>query len=106
MRARLMADFLRNAAAAPALTHLTLRELAILMRLAASPSTPLGTLEIAQALEMPKASVTRSVQRLERDGLAVNATHPVDKRLRLILLTEAGERAVDDLYAAPIQRAA
>lgn len=51
---------------------------------------PLPVLELAKHLERDKAQMTRSVQLLERNGLAKRTPSTEDGRVSLIQLTEAG----------------
>lgn len=49
--------------------------------------------ELSRDLGITIGAASKFVDRLERDGLAVRAPHPDDRRSSLISLTEAGERA-------------
>jgi DNA-binding MarR family transcriptional regulator len=71
-----------------------------------------GSLPMASAsarLQVHPTSVTNTVDRLERDGLARREPHPTDGRATLVVLTDAGRDLVaratarlnDDVFAQP-----
>lgn len=68
----------------------TLRELALLERLAANkkPSTIRG---LASDLAIPKPSVTRNVQALLKHGFVSKAENPDDRRSIFVQLTDHGQ---------------
>ncbi|MFV0434224.1 MAG: MarR family winged helix-turn-helix transcriptional regulator [Leucobacter sp.] len=47
-------------------------------------------------LQVHPASVTSTVDRLERDGLALRAPHPHDGRATILVLTDAGRSIVEE----------
>ncbi len=55
-------------------------------------SMPLG--KVGERLQVHPASVTNTVDRLERDGLVERRPHPHDGRTRLASITEAGHALV------------
>jgi DNA-binding MarR family transcriptional regulator len=56
-------------------------------------SLPLG--KIGQRLQVHPASVTNTVDRLERDGLVRRAPHPDDGRTTLAVITDRGREVVE-----------
>lgn len=62
-------------------------------------SAPLSQQDLGAALSLEKSSVTRLVQQLERRGWVLRERDAHDSRLRLLRLTEEGER-----IAGTIQR--
>lgn len=85
--------------------NLTTRQLAVLMTitLGSPPHTVRG---LSQSLEIAKPAVTRSVDALERHGLAVRMEDEDDARSVLIVRTARGQRYLATLAAAGAQRAA
>jgi DNA-binding MarR family transcriptional regulator len=78
-------------------------------RLGISPTdmTALGTLyvdgpctvsELGRALAMTPASATELADRLEHGGLLQRSPHPADRRKRLLHLTPAAVKAVDQIF--------
>lgn len=62
-----------------------------------------GALPMASAsarLQVHPTSVTNTVDRLERDGLARREPHPTDGRATLVVITDAGRALVADATAA------
>ena len=55
-------------------------------------SMPLG--KVGERLQVHPASVTNTVDRLERDGLVERRPHPQDGRTRLASITDAGREVV------------
>ena len=51
----------------------------------------------ADNLGLPKPTVTRLVQSLEREGLVTVEPHPEDRRVRTVRLTPAGETELAEL---------
>ena len=52
--------------------------------------------ELRSELGITVGAASKLVDRLERDGLAVRAAHPTDRRSSLVALTRAGDTAHDD----------
>lgn len=52
--------------------------------------------ELRSELGITVGAASKLVDRLERDGLAVRAAHPTDRRSSLVALTRAGDAAHDD----------
>ena len=52
---------------------------------------PLG--KMGDRLQVHPASITNTIDRLERDGLVVRVAHPTDRRTTLARITEAGRAA-------------
>jgi len=84
---------------------LTTRQLAILMTitLGSPPHTVRG---LSQSLKIGKPAVTRSVDALERHGLAVRMEDEDDARSVLIVRTARGQTFLATLAAAGAPRAA
>lgn len=62
-----------------------------------------GRMPMASAtarLQVHPASVTNTVDRLERDGLVVRERHPDDGRATILTLTDAGRACVEEATAA------
>jgi DNA-binding MarR family transcriptional regulator len=71
---------------------LSLPKLAALDRLVkAGGSLPLG--QLAERLACVKSNVTQLVDRLDADGLVTRESDPNDRRSRLAVITDAGQRA-------------
>jgi DNA-binding MarR family transcriptional regulator len=66
------------------------------------PSMPL--LKLAKRLETDRTKLTRSLERLERDGLVSIGPDPEDTRIRAIAITEAGLQKL--VEACPLWMAA
>jgi DNA-binding MarR family transcriptional regulator len=62
----------------------------ILSALHEQESISLG--QLADSLAIHPTTITSSIDRLERDGLAARAAHPTDRRATLATLTPAGRR--------------
>jgi DNA-binding MarR family transcriptional regulator len=60
------------------------------------PGATLGAL--AQKLLMDRTTMTRNVQPLERAGLVRVSRSPEDARTRVVTLTRAGERMIEEAY--------
>ena len=92
-----MPDF---ASVVPALVQkgddLTLRQCAVLLRVAslAEPQTVRG---MAAALNVSKPAITRAIDRLAHDGLAVRVVDQSDRRSIHVRLTENGKAWIADL---------
>jgi len=63
----------------------------VLARLGESPISQYG-----DELGVPRSTITNVVDRLERAGLAERSAGPTDRRVTLVRLTPAGQKAVDD----------
>lgn len=63
-----------------------------LLHFSRSGALPLG--KVGERLQVHPASVTNTVDRLERDGLVERLRHPDDGRTRLASITDAGRTAV------------
>lgn len=63
---------------------------------------PSSAAELVGQAAFDKATISRAVQRLEKDGLVRRAPHPSDARRQLIYLTEKGVALHDEV--APISR--
>jgi len=75
---------------------LTISQYGILAALYYVPSLPL--LKLAKRLETERTTLTRSVARLERDGLVSIEADPEDTRVRAVAITEAGLRKLVEAY--------
>lgn len=59
---------------------------------------PMG--KVGERLQVHPASVTNTIDRLERDGLVERRRHPDDGRATLAVITDTGRRVVDEAAAA------
>jgi DNA-binding MarR family transcriptional regulator len=64
---------------------------------------PMNQAALAQRLGHAPRSVTDIVDSLERDGLAVRADDPSDRRARIVQMTPAGSAALDRALEARIR---
>ena len=55
--------------------------------------------ELAKALEVDKATVTRAIHKLEEQGIVERRRDPVDQRINRIVLTESGHSHQNELKA-------
>lgn len=70
----------------------------ILLYLSREGPTPINGL--AEAMVMDRTTVGHAIKPLERDGLLSIDVDPADRRSRLVGLTEAGTRKVEEAFAA------
>lgn len=82
-------QFLLAAARNDAASHLTVRQIAMLLAL--SDGRQWGTKELARHLGVRTPTITRCCIRLGAEGYLINAPDKVDKRLRQIGITAAGK---------------
>jgi DNA-binding MarR family transcriptional regulator len=61
---------------------------------------PMNQAKLAGRLGFAPRSVTDAVEALERDGLALRADDPADRRARIVAITPAGADALDRALAA------
>jgi len=66
----------------------------ILRRLARSPNHTLNMTELAERVMLPPSTLTRRLDGLVADGLVTRRRSPLDSRLMLATLTDAGRRRV------------
>jgi DNA-binding MarR family transcriptional regulator len=85
---------------AMAATGLSLSRAKLLKQL--SEHGPMNQAALAQKLGHAPRSVTDIVDSLERDGLAVRADDPSDRRARIVQMTPAGTAALDRALEARI----
>jgi MarR family transcriptional regulator for hemolysin len=76
---------------------LTRSQCSVLAHLARHEGIQQGTL--AEILEVEPITLTRLVDRLEQMGLVERQSHPTDRRIRLLRLTEAARPKLDDIFA-------
>src|SRR5258707_4796310 len=69
-------------------TGLTIGQYSILAALYYVPSIPLR--KLAARLELDRTTLTRSLERLERDGMLSIALDPEDTRVRSVSITDKG----------------
>lgn len=60
--------------------------------------------EIARHTMVTTGAVSKRLDRLERDGLVVRAVSAQDGRGRIVRLTDAGRRTIDDAFEAHVAR--
>ncbi|ONI77880.1 MarR family transcriptional regulator [Actinosynnema sp. ALI-1.44] len=58
---------------------------------------PRSAADLASEVGLDRSGVTRRASRLEQAGLLCREPDPLDRRATLLVLTEHGERAVDEL---------
>ncbi|SDS95917.1 transcriptional regulator, MarR family [Bradyrhizobium canariense] len=75
---------------------------AILNQIARTGTPALG--ELAEALVMDRGALTHNLKPLERDGLVEVRIDPADRRNRLVALTAAGRRKLEE--SAPLWKRA
>lgn len=75
---------------------LSLKELLLLMHLAAAPKTRLSRIDLARRLHVSASTVTRMTAPLEKLGMVGREADPRDARLAYVVLTSAGQRLVKD----------
>ena len=77
---------------------LRITQRAILNQIARSGTPMIG--ELAEALVMDRGALAHNLKPLERDGLVEVRVDPKDRRNRLIVLTTAGKRKLEETAAA------
>ncbi len=87
-----------NDALAPSGLTFSRFEALALLRFARRGALPLG--KMGARLQVHPASVTNTVDRLERDGLVRRVAHPTDGRTTLAEITDAGIALVEQAAAA------
>ena len=80
-----------NEALAPLDLNFSRFEALALLSFTRSGELPLG--KMGDRLQVHPASITNTIDRLERDGLVVRVAHPTDRRTTLARITEAGRAA-------------
>jgi len=78
---------------------LALKELMLMMHLAAAPTFRLSRIDLAKRLHVSASTVTRIAQPLEKLGIVGRQSDPRDARLAYVVLTAAGQRLVKDARA-------
>jgi DNA-binding MarR family transcriptional regulator len=78
---------------------LSLKELLLLMHLAASPKSRLSRIELARRLHVSASTVTRMTAPLEKIRAVGRQADPRDARLAYVVLTPAGQRLANDARA-------
>lgn len=81
---------------------LTASQFSILAALLRDQAVPIGP--VAEALGMDRTTLTHNLVPLVRRGLVGSSPHPPDARIRLLALTEAGQRLMHQ--AVPLWRQA
>lgn len=76
---------------------LTRSQCSVLAHLARHDGIQQGAL--AELLEVEPITLTRLVDRLEQMGLVARLSHPTDRRVRLLRLTEAAHPKLADIFA-------
>ena len=87
-----------NRAIAPFDLNFSRFEALALLHSTMTGSLPMG--KIGERLQVHAASVTNTIDRLERDGLVQRTPHPTDGRTTLASITEYGRDLVDRAAAA------
>ena len=74
---------------------LGLSELALLLELRSAPQERMRRVELANRLGVTTSGVARQLGPLERRGIVARESNPADARLALVVLTEAGKKALE-----------
>jgi len=74
---------------------LGLSDLALLLELRSAPQGKMRRVELANRLGVTTSGVARQLGPLERRGIVARESNPADARLALVVLTEAGERIIE-----------
>ena len=61
-------------------------------------SDPIIARRIAERLGMSRAGVSKTLAKLESRGFITRTPSPADRRAALVTITEAGAKAIDDLF--------
>ena len=61
-------------------------------------TSPVIASSLAQRLSLSRAGVSKTLGKLERRGFITRVPNPADRRAALVTVTEAGAKAVDDLF--------
>ncbi|MDQ6753052.1 MAG: MarR family transcriptional regulator [Actinomycetota bacterium] len=93
----------RNLQADPAFKQVTMREYDVLFNLSRCPSGWLRLNELNDHVLLSQPSISRMVERLERQGLVQRKTVEDDRRGVLIGLTEAGRDMQRDIGRAHVR---
>ena len=80
-----------NEALAPLDLNFSRFEALALLSFTRNGELPLG--KMGDRLQVHPASITNTIDRLERDGLVVRVAHPTDRRTTLARITDAGRAA-------------
>jgi DNA-binding MarR family transcriptional regulator len=78
---------------------IALKELLLMMHLAAAPKARLSRIELARRLHVSASTVTRMTAPMEKLGMVGRQADPRDARLAYVVLTTAGQRLVKDARA-------
>ncbi|GAB3161588.1 hypothetical protein GCM10027290_68480 [Micromonospora sonneratiae] len=62
------------------------------------PDHPLPARDLAERLGCDRSNVTALVDKLENAGLVQRRTDPADRRLKTLVVTDAGRRVRDDVF--------
>ncbi|HEY5479656.1 MAG TPA: MarR family transcriptional regulator [Gaiellaceae bacterium] len=74
---------------------LGLTDFALLLELRSAPQGRMRRVELANRLGVTTSGVARQLGPLERRGIVARESNPADARLALVVLTEAGEKIVE-----------
>ncbi len=78
---------------------LGLNDLALLLELRAAQQGRMRRVELASRLGVTTSGVARQLGPLERRGIVTRESNPADARLALVVLTEAGEKVIEQALA-------
>lgn len=87
-----------NAVLAPLDLNFSRFEAIALLHFTSDGNLPLG--KMGERLQVHPASVTNTIDRLERDGLVERQPHPTDRRTTLAVITDEGRRVAEKAAAA------
>lgn len=75
----------------------------VLLRVGRSPGVRLNMSELAQQLGLTSGGTTRLVDRMVAAGLVERESCPTDRRVQWIVLSDAGERKLDEALVIHLQ---
>jgi DNA-binding MarR family transcriptional regulator len=78
--------------------RLQLSQLTVLVAVAMFGEEGANVGALAHAMGMDRTTLTRNLRPLEKNGLLRVARCPTDARVRLVLLTRSGERAIESAF--------
>jgi MarR family transcriptional repressor of emrRAB len=84
--------------------HLSVGRFSVLMRLQDGPEQTLAPSQLAQALGVTRATITKLLDGLQRSGLIERRLDPTDRRACLVTLTAAARELVEEIVPFHIQQ--
>ena len=84
--------------------HLSVGRFSVLMKLQDEPEQTLAPSQLAQALGVTRATITKLLDSLERDGLIERRLDPADRRAWLVTLTARASELMEEVVPLHIQQ--